>query len=436
MFRYIPSIQSRNAKSTVPLESLISVAGLIGSPVIHKGGQEVGTLVDLVCHWDSKQSYPPLSGILVKVGRRKVWIPADEIASVSARSVHLKTARLDLRDFQPRSGEAKLVDDVLDHQLVDVEGARVVRAADLYLTGSQGIVRLVGVDISYASLLRRLGPLRWRTRPSLRAVIDWSSIQSFGQIDSQNNLRLSANSRELRRLRAAELADLLEDLGRTERQELLKSLPIEQAADALEEMQPEELESLIRESTPETAASYLAEMEPDEAADALRDVDGELRDELVARMPAPAAKLVSSVLSHNETTAGGIMNTAIITAKASETVGELTERLRKQKEDVSTAIGVVVTDNQGHLLNNLKFVDLFLAQPTQTLKELIGKEPPSTALADDDIKQVADSLIANRSTSVLVVDEHRHPLGRILADDIIDALLPESGRFHFPRMFS
>ena len=215
MFRHIPSLQS---KSTLPLESLLSVAGLIGSPVIHKGGQEVGTLVDLVCHWDSQQPYPPLSGILVKVGRRKVWIPAEEIASVSARSIHLKTARLDLRDFQPRSGEAKLVDDVLDHQLVDVEGARVVRAADLYLTASPGVVRLVGVDISYASLLRRLGPLRMRTRPSLRAVIDWSAIQSFGQIDTQNNLRLSASSHELRRLKAAELADLLEDLGRTERQ--------------------------------------------------------------------------------------------------------------------------------------------------------------------------------------------------------------------------
>jgi CBS-domain-containing membrane protein len=434
MFRYIPTIPS---KSSIPLESLLSVAGLIGSPVIHQGGQEVGRLVDLVCHWDSEQSYPPLTGILVKVGRRIVWTPADEIASVSARRVQLKTARLDLRDFQPRSGEAKLIDDVLDHQLVDVEGARVVRAADLYLAVTQGTVRLVGVDISYASLVRRLGPRRWRIRPSLRAVIDWSAIQSFGQIDTQNNLRLSASSNELRRLKAAELADLLEDLGRTERQELLQSLPIEQAADALEEMQPEELESLLRESTPEAAASYLAEMEPDEAADALRDVDGELREQLVARMPQPAAKLVNSVLSHNETTAGGIMNTAIITAKASETVSELNHRLGAIKDDVSTAIGVVVTDKEGRLLDNLKFADLFLAKPKQTLKELIDSPAtPHTVHPDDDIKEVADTLIASRSTSVLVVDEHNRPLGRILADDIIDALLPESGRFHFPRMFS
>jgi CBS domain-containing protein len=433
MFRYIPTIPS---KSSVSLESLLSVAGLIGSPVIHQGGQEVGTLVDLVCHWDSEQSYPPLSGILVKVGRRIVWTPADEIASVAARRIQLKTARLDLRDFQPRSGEAKLVDDVLDHQLVDVEGARVVRAADLYLTASGDKVLLVGVDVSYASLLRRLGPARFRTRPSLRAVIDWSSIQSFGQIDSQNNLRLSANSRELRRLRAADLADLLEDLGRTERQGLLQSLPIEQAADALEEMQPEELESLLRESSPEMAASYLAEMEPDEAADALRDVDGQLREQLVARMPRPAAKLVTSVLSHNETTAGGIMNTAIITASASEEVHELVARLRKRKYEASSAIGVVITDREGRLLNNVKFANLFLAKPSQTLGELLDDQAPHTVQPDDDIKEVAETLIASRSTSVLVVDENNRPLGRILADDIIDVLVPESGRFHFPRIFS
>jgi Mg/Co/Ni transporter MgtE len=214
-------------------------------------------------------------------------------------------------------------------------------------------------------------------------------------------------------------------------------LPIEQAADALEEMQPEELESLLRESTPDAAASYLTEMEPDEAADALRDVDGELRDELVARMPEPAAKLVNSVLSHNETTAGGIMNTAIITAHASENVSELTKRLQSRKDDVSRSIGVVVTDSEGRLLNNIRFAELFLAKSKQTLKELIDtQEAPSTVSPEYNIKQVADTFIANRSTSVLVVDEHNRPLGRILADDIIDALLPEGGRFHFPRMFS
>ncbi|MFI5271002.1 MAG: magnesium transporter MgtE N-terminal domain-containing protein [Candidatus Saccharimonadales bacterium] len=430
------NVSSPQSKSTLPKESLLSVAGLIGSPVLHKDGQEVGTLVDLVCHWDREQRYPPLSGILVKVGRRIVWTPAQEIGSIEARKVHLKTARLDLRDFQPRSGEARLVQEVLDHQLVDVEGARVVRAADLYLTSTQNKTRLVGVDISYASLLRRLGPVRWRTKPSLRAVLDWGSIKSFGQVDGQYNLRLSASGKHLRRLRAAELADLLEDLGRAERQELLNSLTIEQAADALEEMHPEELESLLRESTPDAAASYLAEMEPDEAADALRYVDGQLREQLVARMPARNAKLVTSVLSHNEMTAGGIMNTAIITAKDTELVKELTKRLKNRDDDITMATAVVVTDEKGKLLYDLDFVNLFVADPDKPLHELISNQVPRTVEPENNIQQVADTLIVNRSTSVLVVDEKNRPIGRILADDIIDALLPETGRFHFPRIFS
>ncbi len=430
-------LPSRRSQPKFSLEALLSVAGLSGVPVSHRDGQEVGRLVDLVCRWDSKQRYPALSGVLTKVGRRIVWIPADEIMHVDAKGVRLKTTKLDLRDFQPRSGEARLMADVLDHQLVDVEGARVVRASDLYLAASGDVFRLVAVDISYLSLLKRLAPRRFRGSPSLRAVVDWSTIQSFGRAEGgASKLRLSANSRELRRLKPAELADLLEDLGRSERQELLQALPIEQAADALEEMQADELESLLRESSPEKAAAYLAKMEPDESAEALRSIDGDLQDQLIGRLPADAARRITTVLSHQETTAGGIMNPVIVTVAASETVGALAERLRQNDQSESVTTAVAVTDNKGRLLDDLNFGDLFIAQPTQKIEKLISSQPPVTLHPDDDIAEVADRLIANRRSSVLVVDADNHPVGRILADDLIDALLPEDGRFHFPRIFS
>jgi CBS domain-containing protein/sporulation protein YlmC with PRC-barrel domain len=433
MFRHFPSIRSAH---TFPLDSLLSVAGLLGARVIHKDGQEVGRLVDLVCRWDQQQRYPLLSGILVKVGRRVVWIPANEIAHITFDAVNLKTARLDLRDFQPRSGEACLATDVLDHQLVDVEGARVVRAADLYITVSGGI-RLVAVDVSYLSLLRRLLPRRWRKRPYARSVIDWSTIQSFGQAsDGKSSLRLSATSRELQRLKPAELADLLEDLGRAQRQELLQVLPIEQAADALEEMQAEELESLLRESTPEAAASYLAKMEPDEAADALRDIDGEFRDQLIARLPKKASERVTAVLAHRETTAGGIMNSGMVIATKDETIKDIADRLRHGDKDESSTSGVVVVDGKGRFVDDLNFGDLFVASPNQKIESLVHKQPPEVVNPEDSLDTVADCLITNRQYSILVVDNNRHPLGRILADDIIDAFMPEDGRFHFPRIFS
>ena len=415
--------------------SLISAAGLAGCIVVHKDGQAVGSLVDLVFRWDTKEPYPPLSGILVKVGHRVVWIAAEQVETVTKKTIRLNTAKLDLRDFKPRPAEVRVLQDILDHQLVDIDGARVVRAADLYVANSNKTLRLVAVDVSYKALLRRLGPVSWRSHSSPGTVIDWASIKSFGRSENGQSLELAARRSDLRKLRPAELADLLEDLGRNERQELLDSLTKDQAADALEEMQAEELEVLLRESSPSEAAKHLTNMEPDEAADALRDVDEDLRQQLLSLMPKTAAAKVKKVLSYDEETAGGFMNTAITVASGSETVEELRLRLKGTKS-MPEFEAIAVVDGTCKLIHDLTMAELFLAGPNQKLRGIIKGPPPLTVPPNASIKAVAEFLINNRRPSVLVVDDKGHPLGRILADDVIDALVPERGRFHFPRIFS
>jgi hypothetical protein len=188
-------------------ESLVSVAGITGAPVVHRAGAEVGTLVDLVVRWEG-EPYPPLTGLVVRVGRRLAWVPADTIDELEQRRVVLRSARVDLRDFARRPNEVKLVDDVIDHQMVDVDGVRVFRAADLFLARVGDGHRLVGADVGFATLLRRLGPARWRARPHPDRVIDWAAIQPFS--DPGEPVRLSRANSELRKLRPGELADLLE----------------------------------------------------------------------------------------------------------------------------------------------------------------------------------------------------------------------------------
>lgn len=426
---------SRKAPSHLS-QSLISAAGLAGCTVVHKDGQEVGSLIDLVFRWDTREAYPPLSGILVKVGHRVVWIAASEVQEVSRRGIRLNTAQLDLRDFKPRPAEVRVLQDILDHQLVDIDGARVVRAADLYVANSNKILRLVGVDVSYRALFRRLGPSRWRAHPSPGAVIDWASIKSFGRSENGQSLKLAASRNDLRKLRPGELADLLEDLGRTERRELLDSLTQDQAADALEEMQAKELEGLLRESSPAEAAKYLTSMEPDEAADALRDIDEDLRQELLSRMPEASAEQVKKVLSYDEETAGGFMNTAITIAAISETVQALRSRLTASDRIATEIEAIALVDDAGKLVHDATMAELFLADPAKKLQDIINGPPPVTVSPNASIKNVAELLINNRRPSVLVVDDDGHPLGRILADDVIDALIPERGRYHFPRILS
>ena len=417
-------------------DTLISVAGLLGQTVKHMDDQEVGKLVDFVFRWNTPAKYPPLTGILVRVGRRTSWIGAGEIIEISRNEIKLRTARLDLRDFKKREGEVLLGKEVLDHQLVDVTGARVVRASDLYVAQINGHINLVGVDVGYASLLRRLGPASLRQRPISGQVIDWAEIQSFGAGgDGSTGLKLGAARNQLRSLRPSELADLLEDLGRDERQELMESLEPEEVADALEEMQPEELEGILRESTPAQAAAYLSEMEPDEAADALRDVDSQLREDLLSLMEDESSEQVEQVLSYDENKAGGFMTTALSEARATDTVADVRARLQAEEDDHAELDSIVVVDAAGRLINDISVVELFLAEPSTKLESLLKDKPePVTVAPDAELEKVAEVLIDNRRSSVLVVNENNLPIGRILADDIVDAMLPETKRFRLPRL--
>jgi CBS domain-containing protein len=415
-------------------ESLVSLAGLLGRPVRHRGGEVVGRVTDVVVRWDTDEPYPPLSGVVVKVAARRAFVPASAVASVSQQEVALATARLDLRDFAAREGETALASEVLDHQLVDIDGARVIRAADLYLATVGEGVRLVGVDVGFGSLVRRLGPARWRTRPTPEAVIDWASVQSFGPDAGAGGARLARHRGELNTLRPAELADLLEDLGRRERQELLELVNPDTAADALEEMDASELHQLLAETDTARAARLLARMEPDEAADALRDLGQEERAALVAELPAEAAARLAPVLGFRADSAGGAMTTILFTARPEDTVAEVRRQLAGHAEHVVDLDAITVVDAEGRLADDISVGELLLAEPDTALSELIGPPWPVTVTADVDVREVADRLIDSRRLSVVVVDEDDRPLGRILADDVLDAVISGHRRWQLPRV--
>ena len=414
---------------------LVSLAGLIGKPVLNQAGQQIGRVADVVARWDSNQPYPPVTGLIVRVGRRRAWLPVDAVEEISRERVRLRTARLDLRDVARRPGEVELARDVIDHQLVDTDGARVVRASDLYLARVAGVAQLVGVDVGFNSLLRRLGPARFRSRPTPDKVIDWASITSFGSQHGPGGT-LQASSRGLQRLRPGELADLLEDLGRAERRDLLAQLSPERAADALEEMQDEELVQLLRESGTADAARLLGRMEPDEAADGLRELDPGEQEKLLAAMPAEARARVATLLGYGERTAGGIMTTVLVVATPSETITQVRDRLRANREHDEDLAGVIVLGDNGQVLDDLTMTELFLADPAVTVDDLIGPPWPVTVTPDAGVEEIAERLAETRHTSVVVVDEEERPLGRILADDVLDMLVPGRPRFRFPRRLS
>lgn len=250
-------------------------------------------------------------------------------------------------------------------------------------------------------------------------------------------VRLRGTHAGLHRLRPGELADLLEDLGRPARQELLASLDDATAADALEEMDPDELEALLREADPDRAASLLAAMEPDEAVDALRDLSNAERTTILTRMPTGVAENLTVLLGYRENTAGGFMTTVLATAGLGDTVGEVERHVASFGEHRNEIDGVLILDENGHLVADLPLFDLVVHPDDQLISTVLAEEhhpEPLTVATSATVADVAGQLVETRRSSLLVVNEEGTPLGRILADDVLDALLPERGRLHFPRL--
>ena len=423
-------------------DSIVSLAGVLGRPVTNQTGQEIGRLDDVVARWSDGQTYPPVTGLVIRVGRRLAYVPATTIDRIGRAEVLLRSARLDLTDVVRRPGEVLLAKDVLDHQLVDVDGVQVIRAADLYLAEVLGRIRLVGADVSTATLLRRLGPRRWRPLPTPERVIDWAAIQPFGEetdsIDGSTQVRLKTTHEGLHRLRPGELADLLEDLRRDERRELLAALSPDEAADALEEMQPDDLEQLLRESDPDQAAALLSAMEPDEAVDALRDLPEPDRIEILQRMPAQHAAPLRQLLGYPEDESGGIMTTTLVTATTDDTVSQVVDRLAEARVHDVDLDAVAVVNREGCLVGDVTLLSILLTMrtaPDTRISSLLEDEDVVTVGPHASARETAIQLIEARRHSLVVVDDDGRPIGRILADDVLDALVPGKGRFHFPKLF-
>jgi len=408
-------------------DSLVSVAGLIGRPVRDIEGKDIGRLVDVVVR-HGEETYPPVSGLIVKVGQRKSFINGARISILTKDEIRLSTTKINLEDYQRREGESLLDGDVIDHQIVDVDGLRVVRSSDLYLAPFDKEIRVVGVDISFVSFLRRIFPGAIRRRPTPEHVVDWASVASLA--DGHGVVRTSNSRAALSQLRPADLADLIEDLAGREQGALIELLDPELAADVLEEMEEEELQGLIRGLTSERSAELLSRMEPDESAEVLRDLDEEHRESILQVMDAVVAKQLRELVAFDETLAGGIMTTHILIVKENDTVAHALKLLVDNRErDISD--GVVVVDARGRLVDHIQVVELVAAKAGALLSTLIGPPYPTSINLDTPLDEVVEEFSNNRGSSVIVVDAKNKPVGRILADDLVDALASQVDRRKF-----
>ena len=415
------ALERKNIRSAI-----VSFASLVGRPVKNENGSVIGKLIDVVVQ-NTGDTYPAVSGLIVRVGQSTAYIDGARITRLTPKEVVLQAKSINLSNFERRPGESLLDSDVLDHQIVDVDGLRVVRTSDLYLAPLDKEIRVVGVDISFRSFLRRLFPNIISRRPNPESVVDWSKVASLA--DGSGVVRSSESRGALSKLRPADIADIIEDLQGREKSALIEMLDPKLAADALEEMEDEELQGLMRGLPTERAAELISQMEPDEGAEVLRDLDEVHREDILEEMDTKVSKDLRKLVSFDETLAGGIMTTHILTATEDETVGNALKLIVEHRErDISD--GIIIVDEKGKLIDHIQIVELVAAKSSAPLSTLVGPPYPTAVGIETRLPTVIEEFANNRGSSIIVVDEKQKPVGRILADDIIDAISNENEENH------
>ena len=195
----------------------------------------------------------------------------------------------------------------------------------------------------------------------------------------------------------------------------------ELAADALEEMEDDELQGLLRGLSAQRSAELISRMEPDEGAEVLRDLDDDHRESIFMEMDISVAKQLRKLVEFDETLAGGIMTShMLITHEADTVASALALLVEHRSRDISD--GVVVVDAKGKLLDHIQIIELIAAKPGAKLSSLMGPPYPTSVNLNTRLDEVIDEFANNRGSSIIVVDEKNKPVGRILADDLVDAL--------------
>jgi flagellar motility protein MotE (MotC chaperone)/sporulation protein YlmC with PRC-barrel domain len=365
------------------------------------------------------------------IGGPFTWLTVrqEQIQSIGLDGIYLNSENL--TPFHEDESMLRLERDLLDQQIIDAQGRKVVRVNDVtFEIGSeQGrhVLLIHEVDIGLRSVFRRLaqGVLPRRVIRRLQSRIPPNSIGwafcSILEPDPQRRLRLNISTSLIEKMRPADLADIVEELSPEDREALFEAMEPEIAAEALSEVEPEIQTQIIESLEADRAADILEEMDPDQAADVLGDLEDHMSEEILGEMDdAPKAEL-EELLEYDEDTAGGLMNTEFVDVHADATAADAIEAVRSQPDLADGVTTLFLTDLDGRLSGVLPVTRALLARPDTPLAAL-SPEEPITAHVDDKAVRVAELFDKYNLLALPVVDEEGRMAGAVTADDIITLL--------------
>jgi CBS domain-containing protein len=399
-----------------------------GSELRDRSGGKVGRVDDLIVRL-GEDEYPPVTGVLATVAGRQVFVPADEVEEIAQGSVALRSVRLDLQPFRRRPQEVLLKKDVLDRQLINVDGARLVRSNDIEIARLGGWYRVVGVDIGLRGLLRRLVPRTLAQSVGTSEFLDWASVEPFtGHVPS---LRLRVPHPKLARLHPAQLADLVEAASHREGEEIIKAVgeDPELEADVFEELESHHQLEFMEERSDEEVAQVLGRMESDDAADLVAELPEERREQVVELLPDAQRRRVRALLGYDPATAGGLMSPDFVCVYSQATQADVLERVRISRSSAEALSWIYVMNARKRLIGAIALVDLLRADPQLRVGEVAGV--PQRVRPEAGLEEIARLMTDFDLIVVPVVDTEDRVLGVITVDDVLELVLPKGWQRRF-----
>jgi magnesium transporter len=382
-------------------------------------------------------TFPQIDGLIIKTAKGSRFAPIETIVDVDRDGKVALTAAP--KDPAPLERDSLfLIADLLDKQIVDVDGRKVVRINDIEVANTGGQLRVVAADIGVGGLLRRLGlksfgkrftPAIYRAIP--RAMIAWSSVSPIRDLNP-TEVRLSVSESKLSRLHPSELAEIIGELSTPQAAALVRSLDDETAADAFEHLDADTQKTLIDDIGNERAADIVEEMDSDDAADLLAELSDEQQNELLAEMNEYTAGELRELVKYAEDSAGGLMTTDYVWIYPHRTAEATITKIREIAPTSEFIYYLYVLDAQDALLGVLTLRALLLASPTATIDtimetDLVTLEPGASA------EQVAALIARYDLLAAPVTDARGQLLGIVTVDDAIDAIMPEELAKKLPR---
>lgn len=398
---------------------------LLDSKITDTSDKVIGRLRDVMI-FPKPGKYVPLEYLVVQPRKSKelIYIPYEFVENFSHEEVSLK--RLFKKIPYEKSVDSDCVllrKDVLDQQIVDMSGARVVRVNDLRIGNFDGEMSVLGVDVSFKGLMRRLN-LEWVDFMDVLDVhlIDWRLAQPV-----HRSLKLDTLAKSLTRLHPADLANVIEDLSIRHGGKLVKLMDSKDAAEVLREVDPHLRKILVKYMGPKQSASILTQMSSDEVVDLMKMLPEEEAKLFMSHLQDAKLRKVEKLLGFPNDTAGGLMTMDFVTVRPSWTVKRAREEVKKLSPKMHSLIYVYVTDDEGVFRGVVSLRWLLISKLTDKVDRLM-KECPlhSTLHLHDKIEDIIPVMTKYDLYTVAVLDKKGKLAGIVTIDDVMRHLVPNA----------